>query len=112
MCEDELQSRECRADRRSLAIEMLGSEYDTSSFKSTHRRHKALAIAQLKLIAGPDNFSRQQQLAQALVEHYRAGGVDSAQPGSEDYVAHSAVIEGIVQILDIDYAVNIRRYVQ
>jgi hypothetical protein len=26
---------------------MLGSEYDTSGYKSTYRRHKALAIAQL-----------------------------------------------------------------
>jgi hypothetical protein len=45
LCEDASQAHNCRSDRRSLAIDMLGENYDTSGYKSTYRRHKALAIA-------------------------------------------------------------------
>ena len=110
LCEDASQAHNCRSDRRSLAIDMLGENYDTSGYKSTYRRHKALAIAQIKRIAGADNFSRQQQLAEAVAEHYKSGGGDSIQSGGEDYVAHSAVIEGIVQTLEMLRKRNRGRY--
>ena len=110
LCIDDAESRLCRADRRSLAIEMLGQQYDTSGYKSTYRRHKALAIAQIKLIAGHDNFSRQQQLAEAVMEHYKCGAAGSIESGGEDYAAHSAVIEGLAQTLQMLRARNSGRY--
>ena len=83
-----------RADRRSFIQDMIGDGYhfveSVRSSNRTFKRHKALAIAQIKRIAGPDNPMKQQQLAAALVEHYKGGGGDNCEVATEEYVAHAA----------------------
>ena len=88
-----------RQDRRSMVTELIGEGYDFSRSQKTFRRHKALALAQIKQIAGPDNTLRQQELAQALLDHYKAGGAEGVEVGSIDYTAHVAVIDGVVEVL-------------
>ena len=48
MCLDEAELVEARADRRSMIKDLIGEGYNMNITRSTYRRHKALAIAQLK----------------------------------------------------------------
>ena len=52
-----------------MVKELVGEGYDFTNSQGTFRRHKALALAQLKQIAGVDNTLRQQQLAEAMLAH-------------------------------------------
>jgi hypothetical protein len=97
-------------DRRSMVKHLVGEGYDFSSSQRTFNRHKALALAQLKQIAGPDNSLRQQQLAESLLNHYKGGQASNIQPGSVDYAAHVAVIDGIVEALRMLKRRNSGRY--
>ena len=103
-----------RADRRSLIQDMIGDGYhfveSVRNSNRTFKRHKALAIAQIKRIAGPDNPMKQQQLAAALVEHYKGGGGDNCEVATEEYIAHAAVIGGLVETLKMLKGRNAGRY--
>ena len=55
MCLDETELAEARGNRRSLIKDMIGEGYNMNTTRSTLRRHKALAVAQIKKIAGTDN---------------------------------------------------------
>ena len=72
--------------------------------------YKALAIAQIKRIAGPKDISKQRQLAQSLLDHYTGGGGNDVQPNTIDCTAHAAVIEGVVETLRKLKARNLGRY--
>ena len=107
---DEEASTERKTDRRSVIKEMIGEGYNFEGTFSTFRRHKALAIAQIKRIAGPKDISKQRQLAQSLLDHYTGGGANDVQPNTIDYTAHAAVIEGVVETLRKLKARNLGRY--
>jgi hypothetical protein len=96
---DESTASKRTQDRRRMVKELVGEGYNFSNSERTFQRHKALALAQLKQIAGPDNTLRQQQLAESLLGHYRAGNEEKVEPGSVDYTAHVAVIDGVVEAL-------------
>ena len=93
-----------------MVKELVGEGYDFTNSQSTFRRHKALALAQLKQVAGVDNTLRQQQLAEAMLAHYRSGGEEDVHPGSIDYNAHVAVIEGVIEALGMLKKRNLGRY--
>ena len=57
-----------------------------------------------------DNTLRQQQLAEAMLAHYRSGGEEDVHPGSIDYNAHVAVIEGVIEALGMLKKRNCGRY--
>ena len=67
---DEEASTKRKTDRRSVIKEMIGEGYNFEGTFSTFRRHKALATAQIKRIAGPKDILKQRQLAQSLLDHY------------------------------------------
>lgn len=96
---DESTASKRTQDRRRMVKELVGEGYNFSNSERTFQRHKALALAQLKQIAGPDNTLRQQQLAESLLGHYRASNEEKVEPGSVDYTAHVAVIDGVVEAL-------------
>ena len=98
------------ADRRSLVNDMIGEGYDFSGSKSTFRRHKTLAIASIQKIAGAGNHFKQRQIAEALIQHYQSGGGAEVALGSNEYTAHAAVIEGVVEALDLLKKRNAGRY--
>jgi hypothetical protein len=98
------------ADRRSLVNDMIGEGYDFSGSKSTFRRHKTLAIASIQKIAGAGNHFKQRQIAEALIQHYQSGGGAEVALGSNEYTAHAAVIEGVVEALDLIKKRNAGRY--
>ena len=109
-CVDEESAATHRQDCRSLLHEMIGEGYDFDHSRRTFHRHKALALAQIKKIAGADNILKQQQLAQSILNHYKGGGGDTAHVGGTEYVAHAAVIEGVTETLRILKQRNTGRY--
>lgn len=79
LLQDEYLDQECtnseaatkrQTDRRSVIKEMIWEGYNFEGTFSTFRRHRALAIAQIKHITGPDNVAKQRQSAQAVLDHY------------------------------------------
>ena len=98
-----------RADRRAVITELIGEGYDSTSERK-FQRHKALAFAAIKQIAGRGNTLRQQELAEAVLSHYVCNEEAAVEPGSVDYVAHAAVISGLVGTLDTLRKRNNGRY--
>ena len=97
-CSDEAELVEARASRRSAIKDLVGDGYSMDTTGRTFRRHKALAIVQIKQIAR--NPLQQQQLAQAVLKHYKGGAGGAVTPDDRtEYAAHVAVIEGIVERL-------------
>jgi len=93
-----------------LVNDIVGDGYDFSGTFSTFRRHETLAIASIEKIAGAGNHTKQRQIADALIEHYQSGGGEEVDVGSEEYVAHSAVIEGVIEALELLKKRNAGRY--
>ena len=86
--------------RRAVITELVGEGYDLSGSQRTFQRHKALIIAQLKQLAGRDNSVGQQQLAEAVLCHCKPDNEASVELGSNEYQAHVAVIDGLVETLE------------
>jgi hypothetical protein len=98
---DEQADAERRRDRRALVMEMVGDGYDFSGSQRTFQRHKALAVACIQKLAGKDDTVGQQQLAEAVMCHYKSGKEAAVVPGnSVEYQAHAAVISGLVETLE------------
>jgi hypothetical protein len=98
-----------RADRRAVITELIGEGYDNSS-ERTFERHKALVLGAIKQIAGRKNTLAQQQLAEAVLGHYVCNEEAAAELGSVEYIAHAAVIAGIVVTLETLRKRNKGRY--
>ena len=88
------------AQRRAMVTELMGEGYDLSGSQRTFHRHKALVMAQIKHLAGRDNTVGQQQLAEAILCHYKGDREANVVPGSDEYGAHVAVIDGLVDTLE------------
>jgi hypothetical protein len=98
---DEKTDVQFRKDRRALVMEMVGDGYDFSGSQRTFQRHKALAIGYIQQLAGKDDTVGQQQLAEALMCHYKSGKESGVEPAnSVEYQAHAAVISGLVETLE------------
>ena len=78
----------------------MGEGYDLSGSQRTFQRHKALILAQIKQLAGRDDSVAQQQLAEAVLCHYKSDKEADVELGSNEYQAHVAVIEGLVETLE------------
>lgn len=94
------QSEERQANRRAVVTDLVGEGYDLSGSLRTMQRHKALVLTQIKQLAGHDNTLGQQQLAEAVLQHYKAGHGADADTCSTEYQAHVAVIDGLVETLE------------
>ena len=92
------QDPEADRQRRAMVTELVGEGYDMGGSCRTFHRHKAMALLALKQIAGQD-VVKQQQLAEAMLHHYSSGEAEVA-PATQEYEAHCAVIEGLVESLD------------
>lgn len=92
------QDPEADRQRRAMVTELVGEGYDMAGSCRTFHRHKAMALLALKQIAGQD-VVKQQQLAEAMLHHYSSGEAEVA-PAAQEYEAHCAVIEGLVESLD------------
>ena len=88
------------ARRRAVITDLVGEGYDLSGSQRTFSRHKALIIGAVKRLAGANNTVAQQQLAEAVLCHYKGGKEGTVEKGSEEYIAHIAVIEGLVDTLE------------
>ena len=99
-----------REDRRRMVAELVGEGYCLTGSKRTYERHKTLALGAIKSIAGAENTVRQQQLAEALLCHYKGGGESDVAPGGVEYEAHAAVIAGLVETLETLRRRNNGRY--
>lgn len=100
LASDEKADEKCKQDRRALITEMVGEGYDFSGSQRTFQRHKALAIGYIKRLSGKDNTVGQQQLAEAMMCHYKADNEAAANEAGPDYEAHAAVIAGLVETLE------------
>ena len=67
---DEEASEKRKTDRRSVSKEMIGEGYSFEGIFSIFCRHRALAVAQIKQIAGLNDILKQRRLAQSLLDHY------------------------------------------
>ena len=93
-----------------MVAELVGESYCMTGSQRTYERHKALALGAIKSIAGEGNTVRQQQLAEALMCHYKGGNESSVEPGGVEYEAHTAVISGLVETLETLRRRNNGRY--
>jgi len=93
---------EFRKDRRALVMDMVGEGYDFSGSHRTFKRHKALAVAYIQQLAGKDNTMGQQQLAEALMCHYKSDNKSELikPTTSVESEAQAAVISGLVETLE------------
>jgi hypothetical protein len=99
-----------REDRRKMVAELVGEGYCMTGSQRTYERHKALALGAIKSIAGAGNTIRQQQLAEAMLCHYKGGNESDVEPGGVEYEAHTAVIAGLVETLETLRQRNNGRY--
>ena len=97
---DEAADEERKKDRRAVIAELVGEGYDLSGSQRTFSRHKALIIGAVKRLAGAENTVEQQQLAEAVLCHYKSDKEAGVEKGSEEYQAHVAVIDGLVETLE------------
>lgn len=96
----EKSEEERKTRRRAVITELVGEGYDLSGSQRTFQRHKALILAQIKQLAGRDDSVAQQQLAEAVLCHYKSDKEAGVELGSNEYQAHVAVIEGLVETLE------------
>jgi hypothetical protein len=78
----------------------LERDITCSGSQRTFQRAKALALGAIKQIAGRGNTLKQQQLAEALLDHYSGGSEEAVEGGSLEYEAHAAVISGLVETVE------------
>ena len=97
---DEKADCECKQNWRAIVTELVGKGYDFSGSGITFRRHKALALGCIKQLAGPNDTVGQQQLAEALLCHYKDDKEAAVEAHTPDYEAHAAVIAGLVETLE------------
>jgi hypothetical protein len=93
------QDEEADRQRRAVVMDLVGEGYDMSGSCRTFQRHKAMALAAVTSIAGPDTV-KQQQLAEAMLSHYATLPEDHS-PSFDDYEAQAAIIAGIAESLEV-----------